>query len=410
MPVTWAILSGPIVGVIYRVTQPADAMPGNVSLAQVARGLLSIWMCLSLGAWGDLKLLGHRLVRPLLCLAAYGLVTAAASPYPYENIVFAVRVMFIVLVFANAFHLAAGTRCGERWLRMCAWVLLCMMSGCVAFGLLMGETVTVYGSRYATAGLMGNPQIASYHILSILPVFIQCIPHCRLVPVGLILLFASLFFTMCRSGLIAGVAAVCCSAFLYVRALKHISWRRLLLPVGLLLILAGASLCTRAGGDLVTRFSELNPFTGTGSGRYVFWRICLTHVMERAWCGQVFGEGVGSIRDVIQRGFGLYIGSHSDWLDFISAFGLCGLAGICWWYGEFLRFAWHLRNQRDGAFEGACASLIVLGLISTGTGGAFDPSWALAYATLGVWAGSAAEKKPAESAGSNQDVLWELGE
>ena len=401
-PVTLTVVLGPLIAIVYRLTQPADGEIGGFSLAQAIRGLLCVLMFLSLFLSAGLRSLTHRLAHPPSFLAIYAILTSFTSPYPYENIVFAVRMAFVILVFASAFQLAAKGLCGERWLTTCAWVILLVVAMCIGVGLATGITIDVYGGRYATAGCIGQPYVASCLILSALPVFIGIIPHSGSAVAGIVLLFASLFFMMCRSALIAATVATCSSFLINLRSVgRRILRRRILPSVAILLLLAGLGLGTAAGADLIERFRDLNPLEGTGSGRYIFWRIALEHILNRPMHVQLLGEGMGSIRDVIGQRFAYSIGAHNDWLDLTNAFGLCGLIGISWWYAELARFAWGLRGRQDGLFQGACASVIVLALISAGTGGFFEPSWALTYAALGFWAGSTAHEEQHRHTGSD---------
>ncbi|MCP4614314.1 MAG: O-antigen ligase family protein [Planctomycetes bacterium] len=390
LPVTLTIVLGPPIAVAYRLAQWADVAQGSLSVAQAARGLLCILMFFSMILPKELNLLKHRLVRPLLFLAAYAVLTSFASPYRYEHIVFAVKLAFIVLIFASTFRLAKESICTERWLTTCAWVIVLIMAVCIALGLATGSTVAVYKSRYATAGFTENASVASCLILSALPVFVRLISNSRSAIAAIVLLFTSLFFTMRRSSLIAGVAAMCISFLinLIYRGRRAI-WRRTMVPICVLVLLAGIGLNTTAGTDLMRRFRDLNPYEGSGAGRYIFWKISLEHIVNRPVRAQLLGEGMGSIRGLLGQRFGHFIGAHNDWLDLVNAFGLFGLIGITWWYFELVRLAWCFHIQRKGLFQGMCASVIILGLMSIGTGGSFNPSWALSYAAMGFWAGHA---------------------
>lgn len=391
LPVTMTVVLGPFITIVYRLTQPADAGPGGLSLAQVIRGCLCILMFLVLVFSGRLRLLEHRLIRPLLFLAIYAGLTAVISPYPYENIVFAVRLGFIALVFANAFLLAEEGWVSERWLATCAWIVLIVMALCIGTGLAAGMTVAVYGSRYATAGVIGQPFVASCLVLSVLPVLVRFVSNGFSSVFGMALLFASVFFTMCRNALVAAAAATFSAFLISLRSLGRRAWRRrILVPIGALVVLAGIGLYSPPGAHLIGRFKDLNPFGGTGSGRYVFWRMSLEHILDRPMRAQLLGEGMGSIRDVLKARFGMAIPAHNDWLDLATAFGLCGVVGLGWWCFELARLTWRLRDRPNGVFQGACAALIVLGLISMGTGGGFDPAWGPTYAALGFWAGCGA--------------------
>lgn len=394
IPVTIVVVAGPLIAIIYRLTWSVDAATSSFSVAQAARGLLCILMFFSLFLSTGLNLLKHRLVRPLLFLAACAVVTSFAHLCPYENIVFAVKMIFITLVFANAFHLAKEGLFGERWLTACAWTVLLIMVLNTGIGLAIGRSVDVYESPYATAGLIDEPSVASALILSVLPVFLKSVPNSGSAITGVVFLLTSLFFTMCRSSLIAAVAATCGSFAISLSSFRHrILRRRVSVPAGILITLAVIGLNTPAGTDLIARFRDINPLEGTGSGRYFFWQVSLKHIMNRPMYVQLQGEGMGSIRDVIKRQTDLSIGAHNDWLDLVHSFGLFGLIGIGWWYLELARFVWRLHGRQDGLFQGACASMIILGIISIGTGGFFNPSWALTYAALGFWAGHAAYAK-----------------
>jgi hypothetical protein len=381
------LILGPLIAIGYNLTQPMDAAKGSFSLAQAVRGPLCVLMLLTLLlSWG-LRTLLHRFTRPLLFLAAYAIVTSFIGPYPYQHIVFAVKMAFIAAIFLNALQLARDGLVGERWLAACAWVVLLTVAVCLGIGLITGRTVAVYQTRYASAGLMNHVSIASIFALSTLPVFIRYVTVDRSALAGLVILYASLFFTMCRSTLIAAAVATCWSFLVNLRAWRHrIPWRRALLPMGVLLVLAGIGLSTPAGHDLMARFQDLNPRQGNGSGRYVFWKISAEHIVHRSAGAQLLGEGVGTVRDVLREHYGLTIGSHNDGLDLIHALGLCGLVGFGWWSFELVRLAWRLRGQTSGPFQGACAAVIILGLTSMGSGGSFEPPWAITYAALGFWA------------------------
>jgi hypothetical protein len=388
LAVTLAVVLGPLVTILYHQTQSEDAPLGSFSLSQVIRGLLCALMLLSLFFSRGLRRLTHPFARPLLFLAAYALLTAWAGPYPYQNIVFAVKMAFITLVFVVTLRLAEEGWVRERWLAACAWVILLTVVACIGIGLRTGHAFDLYGSRYATVGPLASG--AGCFILSTLPVFIRYLAVARSALVGLILLHALLFFIMCRSTLIAAVAATCGVIFINLCSRRsRMPWRRILIAAAGLALLAGLGLNTPVGAEVITRLKELNPHEGTGSGRYIFWRITLEYILHRPLAAQLWGEGMGSIRDLLQARFGMYIGAHNEWLDFVHAFGWCGLIGLGWWYGELVRLVWHLHGRPGGPFQGACALAIMLGLISIGTGGSLDPVWALDYAAVGFWVGCA---------------------
>ncbi len=398
VPCTLAVVAGPLITMVYRLTRSADAGLGSFSLAQALRGVLCLVMFASLFHVKRLCLLEHPLIRPVTYLSIYAVLTSLLSPYPYENVVFAVRLVFVALVFANAFHIADRGLCGAHWPTACAWVVLILMSISQALGLVMGNTVAAYQSEYATAGVIDQPGVTSAYILSTLPAFLIFFPRGGHAVVGVILLLVSLFFTMRRTDLIAAVA---CVALILLHNFKP--WRRMrfgkfVCALVLLAALALAALHSAPGADLVSRFKDLDPSQGTGSGRYAFWRVALNQMAEWSLGKKILGEGVGSIRDVIDRHVGTAVAAHNDWLDIAFAFGVFGPIALGCWYLTLGRFSVALYKIRHPLFQGVFASLVVLFLISLGTGGVLDPSFAIVYGALGFWAAMVPLRGPHEHA------------
>jgi hypothetical protein len=385
IPITLAVILGPLIAAVYRLTRSPHAGSDSLSLAQMARGVLCALVFLSLVCSGRVHLLWHRLVRPLLFLAVYAALVSPFVPYSNETMVFATKMVFAILVFAGGFQLAEKQLPSERWLTMCAWIILCLTAVCIGVGVVMGRSVHVYSSRHATAGLMEQTGVASCLLLSTMPVFVRRIPDGGSALAGVALLLASLFFTFRRSALIAAVASIGSTLPANLAGVRHrIPRRRTLMLIGSLILLAGIGLSTEAGVDLLERFRDLSPFEGSGSGRYVFWQISLDHIAHRALYDQLWGEGMGSMKDVMNQRFGHRIGSHNDLLDILHAFGVFGLVGITWWYGELVRF--NRRMARASCALGVRALLVIFVLMSLGTGGSLDPGWGFSYATLGFWA------------------------
>ncbi|UCE46362.1 MAG: O-antigen ligase family protein [Phycisphaerales bacterium] len=399
IPCTLAVVAGPLITMAYRLTRTPDAGEGSFSLAQALRGILCLMMFASLLRAGCLYLLEHPLIRPLTYLSVFAVLTSFLSPYPYENIVFAVRLAFAALVFANAFHLADRSFCDIRWPIACAWFVLILMSISQALGLIMGNTVAAYQSEYATAGVIDQAAITSAYIISTLPVFLMFFPNGSHAVLAVVLLLVSLFFTMRRTDLIAAVVTV---LFIVIGNLKP--WRRvrhgkMVCALCLLAIITLAGLRSAPGADLVSRFKDLDPSQGTGSGRYIIWRVALDHMAERPLGEQALGEGMGSIRDVIDRHFGSALGGHNDWLDITFSFGVVGLMALGWWYLTLARFTIALYRIRHPVLQGVFSSLVILFLMSAGSGGVFDPSFAMVYAALGFWAAMVPFRGPHEYAG-----------
>ena len=400
VPCTFAVVAGPLITTVYRLTRSADAELGSFSLAQVLRGILCLMMLLSLVLSRRLHLLEHRIIRPLMFLAIYALLTSVISPYPYENVVFAVKTAFAALVFASAFHLAESKLCSENWLVGSAWAVLLFMAVSQGIGLVTGNTATMYASDYATAGVTDQPAITAALIISTLPVFLRFFPKSRAALAGMMVLLISLFFTMRRTALIAAAGAILCVLARNINPFRlRVPWRQTLLVILVLCVLIVIGMRSQAGQDLLTRMRGLNPSEGSGSGRYIFWRISVDHILNRSISAQILGEGMGSIRDMMYENFGHAIGSHTTWLDLTYAFGVFGLLAIGWWYIELIRFAKYLRVAKNPVFQGVFSAIVIFFLVSLGQGGFSDPSYALTYAALGFWAGQTSYGKQLYYAG-----------
>ncbi len=213
---------------------------------------------------------------------------------------------------------------------------------------------------------------------------------------GILISLFALLFAMQRTPLIAAAAVLFVAFARYLYPLRQkIHGYRGAIGIIILVVFVVAGLQTAAGSDLVDRMTELDPREGSGSGRYVFWGISLDHILNRDFADQVVGEGVGAVRDVIYQQYGMYIKSHTDWLDFPFAFGVFGLIAIVWWYSELVRLARYLYACKHPAFQGAVSAVMVFFLLSVGQGGeSYDPSLALTYAALGFWVGYLYQESP----------------
>jgi hypothetical protein len=388
VPSTLTVVAGPFIAILYYLTRLEYAKDGSFSLAQALRGILCLMMFLSLFLSRDLRLLEHPIIRPLIFLAIYAVMTCMFGPYPYENIAFAVKLTFTAFVFASAFHLAQSKLCSERWLIGSAWVVLIFMAISQVIGLVTGNTVASYESDFATAGVIDATSVTAILIVSTLPVFLRFFPYCRWSLAGILIALVSLFFTMQRTSLIAAAIAIMIVLIRYLDPFRRgIPWIKVLLSVSVLSILVVIVLQSQAGHDLLSRMDDLVPPKGSGSGRYIFWFISLNHILNRDISAQILGEGMGSIRDVMDRHYGVAIGSHNALLDLTHAFGVFGLMAIVWSYLELIRFAICLRTVKDLTLQGVFSAIVILFLISLGTGVFYDPGFALIYIALGFWAG-----------------------
>ncbi len=387
LPCTIAVMAGPLVATLYSLLRSEDAKDGSFSIGQALNGVLCLMMFLSLFLLRRLRLLELPIIRPIIFLSVYAIITCFLGPYPYENIAFAVKLAFVAFIFASAFHLAQSNLCGEGWLVGNAWVVLIFMAVSQVIGFVTGHTIALY-SKYATAGITDRVSVTASFVVATLPIFLRFFPSRRWSVAGITIVLTSLFFTMRRTELIS---AICATFIVMIRNLnqlrRNMPSRVVVSAVLALGGLAAIGLQSPAGSDLLARMSNLDPSKGTGSGRYIFWRVSLNHIFDRSISAQIIGEGMGSIRDVMYEDFGHSIGSHTAWLDMTHAFGVFGLLAILWWYFELFLLAKYMSATKNAAFQGVFSAIVIFFLVSIGQGGFSDPAYALIYAALGFWAG-----------------------
>jgi hypothetical protein len=136
------------------------------------------------------------------------------------------------------------------------------------------------------------------------------------------------------------------------------------------------------GDELAERFVDADVTAGgTGSGRVEFQRIALESIRDRDVLLNVFGEGVGAIRETLAGNFGLAIGGHNDWIDVVYGLGLIGGALFLWYHVGIVRTALRVGGAHRMVIVMAFAGL---GVIELTSGGALGPNFAPTLALFGL--------------------------
>lgn len=142
---------------------------------------------------------------------------------------------------------------------------------------------------------------------------------------------------------------------------------------------------TEFGAVFQRRLENLYFWEGeTASGRLIFQRIGLTHIVSRGIFDNFFGQGMGYSKVLLAARLGVPIGMHSDWLEIAISYGLIGLLCYAYFYKNLLRLVWKsFRSESKGQFE-ALLSLFFLSLFgSFASGGTLDTSYTMPFALLG---------------------------
>ena len=80
-----------------------------------------------------------------------------------------------------------------------------------------------------------------------------------------------------------------------------------------------------AFNNLMTRHEYDIKSGSIGSGRQIFWAIVWSNFWEGDLLHILFGNGYGSVQDLLKRTYGMAILSHNGWLDYMYIYGLGGL-------------------------------------------------------------------------------------
>lgn len=397
-PLTVAVACGPLLDALAGLDHVPSGAQAKV--AQLARGILTVAMLLSVRPRRS-HTAGFRVLFPLFALAAYGLLQALVLDHASEGAVFGLRILFLGLVFLNAYHLSAKGLIGTRWTSGVAWFALATLVISQLVGRATGVT-SVYEGSSGMPGVTGQPAIVAASACALIPLF-AIRPRLVLLDVGgLALSGLSVAATQRRSAIFAAVAALL--AFGVLSSLA--SRRRGRARVGVLFAVIGLSVYGLSFSplwtDLRDRFSDLNVADGgTGSGRTEFQRIAVAHVLRRDAVGMTLGEGPGALRQTLSREFGSAIGGHNDWIDVAYAFGVIGVALFFLFHVQALRLSRSLDAQGRATLAMTLVGMIALGLT---TGGTLDPTAAATFAALGLLASRRIARSPSQRHGREGSI------
>jgi hypothetical protein len=386
---TFFIIVGPIIDIIYHYSGRVSIFYSQLSLAQFLRGIMSVIMLLFLIYKKNLSIFNLSLIRPIILLILYVMLTSFIHKNFVMDILFSFRLFFLILIFASAYYLSYWRMCNENWLLNCAlWISLIVFTSQI-IGLKLGKTVGAYNSSFATAGLLDQPSIAALTISSVIPIYISYILKRKFAIFGITVTLVSLFLTMRRTELIATMIALLIYIFFVMsgKYVKHIRALNIAIMIFVLFVLALVWIKSPAGQDLIIRFNELNPKVGTGSGRYIFWMIVIKNMLNRSIIKNIIGEGQERIRDLLSLEFGVPIGSHSAFLEVTFAFGIIGIVFIAWWYYNLIKLCNYFYKDNSSIFLGLLSVIIIMFVINLGQGSFDDPSFALIYCSIGYWVG-----------------------
>lgn len=201
-----------------------------------------------------------------------------------------------------------------------------------------------------------------------------CIPMAIIFPVRrlrvylFLILFTGCVFSGQRS---AALAALACLPFSIGYLKKDIKKSDVIL-LSILLAVSIIPALEIAFNNLITRQQlELESGRSLGSGREIFWALVWNHFWDGDILQILFGHGYGSVQKFLDASYGMAIGSHNGWLDYMYMFGLIGLAI----YIRIFKFMYRqnkiINKSRDVDYRNIFLIIVVLFVVKCTTSHGF---------------------------------------
>ena len=156
-----------------------------------------------------------------------------------------------------------------------------------------------------------------------------CIPLAIVFPIKrlrvylYLILFTGCVFSGQRS---AALAALACVPFAIGYLKKGIKKSDIIF-LSILLAVSIIPALDIAFKNLIARQQlEIQGGYSLGSGREIFWALVWNHFWDSDILQILLGHGYGSVQKLLDATYGMAIGSHNGWLDYMYMFGLIGLA------------------------------------------------------------------------------------
>jgi O-antigen ligase len=214
----------------------------------------------------------------------------------------------------------------------------------------------------------------------------------------IMLAIVSLLLTMRRSTFLATIIIVSIICIIRVVRSKITFFGKIIsaaLPALILILLITIIPNTGFGNVFFERLLDLDPRAGgTGSGRFTFQYNGIKYLLTRGGIESIFGEGIGSAREVNTAYLGSSIGMHSDWLDIGLSFGYVGILLLLVYFKNIINLGYKAyKNKFYGYGDTACAIFLSAFFLSLSSGGIFESHFSTSYAILGFISGSLAMNK-----------------
>lgn len=282
---------------------------------QMVMALICIY-CLWVSINKCRTILLERLFQPFFILMIIGLiyvfgVNSIADLYK-NTLTYLKAFMAIFFMFTIYMHLQQDEDAAKRNI-----YIVYIMQLVYGFYCLWYDKTTVYGTELEKHLFDSN----SGFLLEC------CVPMSLIIPIKrlriyiFLLLLIGCLYSGQRS---AALAAIACLPFC-LRFLKYeIKKSDLVIFMGLFFLLL-VPIIIPALENLIARH-ELDVAKGSmGSGRAIFWSIVWKQFWNNDLIFIMFGNGYDSVQHLLKETYGIAIGAHNGWLDYLYVYGIFGV-------------------------------------------------------------------------------------
>jgi hypothetical protein len=182
----------------------------------------------------------------------------------------------------------------------------------------VGNSILVFFTQYYYGEVEYGSGSSAYAILPLL--FLVMRNKKILMPLCIFIFIVSVASLMRKPLLLCGIIFI----IMWKEILHGVSLKMFFFGVLLLAIGVGAYIQTSLDQIIERNAMELES-DEYGSGRTVFWLIIWQNFWKQDIINIIFGNGYGSVHELMQHEYGMPIGSHNGFLDCLYSYGLFGL-------------------------------------------------------------------------------------
>lgn len=293
-----------------------DSLQGYRIIPQTTMGLICIY-CLWMSINRSNLVLQVRLFRPFFALSLMGLVYVIFSVGTINIMDCFLQYLASYMSIFFMFTLFLLLQTEEHTTKRNIYIIF-IVQVLYAFYSLWMDLYMGYAIDMRRGGI--HDSHAGFILECCLP-FSLLIPKKRLRLYTYIILFLGTLYCGQRTAALVAIATLPFS-FTYLR--ESIKKNDILI-LCLFAIIVIIPIVMAAINNLMTRHEYDIKSGYIGSGRHIFWAIVWNNFWEGDLLYILFGNGYGSVQDLLKRTYGLAILSHNGWLDYMYIYGLGGL-------------------------------------------------------------------------------------